>query len=933
MNMNHIEFVQNKILTLCISGLLAFVTNVVKAGSVTVAISDVTSCGAASPGDKNFPIVSVSVNNPNGGGQGTETITAMAFTPSNTNNADVVSAKLFYTATSNGFAITTQLGSTDNNLADGISFSGFSQAMAKGATYYFFLAYEISATATSCNRVDATQVAGNITWSSGPTVTYNQNSTVSAFIPGYTCSWLGGTSTDWGTASNWYDNYIPGLITDVYIPSGATFQPTISGDDAEAKNVYIQNGANLTVVASAANATLDCYGSLTIDGTLTMNNCTGSPILLNPKYSDVAGSANTGTSISGSGTIALTGTTTYAGFDCSYSSTGAVVTQQRNVAIKWFANSMGVGGGTWVQNGYNLTTYDYALTSGEKQFQGTGTFEVNTSTPTLWSSSYVFVHQTGKTYFNCTDDANAAYGGPFDSDTLYNVDVKNVTTRTSHLGTGLASPRIQGNFDFLTNAGTSVAHMHATALVDGFFRIGSGCTFDGTASANWTLWLGGDWINNGVYTAEGVNTSHVNLSGTADQRVQGSTSTTFRNFYVNKPSGTAYLDINTQSTRFLELDAGPFNLNGYTYTLTSGAGTASSSTYMPRTSGYIISERTDNTSQVIWNIGQTAVHTFHFGTSGGTYIPFKFDRTAGSGNVTLSTYPTAAANTPLPTTPTAVTHVYNSSGSDNSANTLDRFWQITAAGFTANLWFFYANAEIPSNGEDSLRAQRWSGAPGWEVAGASQKASATNNWVYVPGVTTFSPWTLARNSSPLPVKFSFFKGNCDQGKTFLKWQTVSEINNDVFVIEKSLNGKDFVAYGKLKGAGNTNITKDYSFIDRIKADALVYYRIKQIDYDGAFTYSEIVSINPCETEDKTILLVWPNPSKGILQFNYNTVKGEKFSQLEVVNSLGQVESIQSLENDNEIIEGSLNIEQLKKGIYVLRLTINDQTVSQRFIKE
>src|SRR5205085_4478887 len=99
-----------------------------------------------------------------------------------------------------------------------------------------------------------------------------------------------------------------------------------------------------------------------------------------------------------------------------------------------------------------------------------------------------------------------------------------------------------------------------------------------------------------------------------------------------------------------------------------------------------------------WNMASTTgAHVFPFGTAGGSYIPYTLNLTAGTiGNVTVSTYPTAVNNTPYPTTPTNVTHVRNSSGVDNSLNTVDRFWEVnrTGASGTVTMTFVATAAEV-----------------------------------------------------------------------------------------------------------------------------------------------------------------------------------------------------------------------------------------------
>lgn len=77
----------------------------------------------------------------------------------------------------------------------------------------------------------------------------------------------------------------------------------------------------------------------------------------------------------------------------------------------------------------------------------------------------------------------------------------------------------------------------------------------------------------------------------------------------------------------------------------------------------------------------------------------------------------------------------------------------------------------------------------------------------------------------------------------LTWSTISETDNSLFVIEKSLNGLTFEGIGTLMGAGNSQGAKKYSFLD-IKAGAgKLYYRLKQVDFDGSYQYSAVLDLN------------------------------------------------------------------------------------------
>lgn len=82
--------------------------------------------------------------------------------------------------------------------------------------------------------------------------------------------------------------------------------------------------------------------------------------------------------------------------------------------------------------------------------------------------------------------------------------------------------------------------------------------------------------------------------------------------------------------------------------------------------------------------------------------------------------------------------------------------------------------------------------------------------------------------------------------TMLTWSTINETDNSLFIIEKSPDGAKFEAIGNLVGAGNSQVPKKYSFLDIKAGSGKLYYRLKQVDYDGAFQYTEVLDINKTE---------------------------------------------------------------------------------------
>ena len=184
--------------------------------------------------------------------------------------------------------------------------------------------------------------------------------------------------------------------------------------------------------------------------------------------------------------------------------------------------------------------------------------------------------------------------------------------------------------------------------------------------------------------------------------------------------------------------------------------------------------------------------------------------------------------------------------------------------------------------------------------------------------------------NPLPVELTFFKGKTSGNTNTLSWQTASEINNSQFEIERSTDGKTFEEIGKVNGNGNNVLVADYEFEDRNPA-ALTYYRLRQVDFDGRFEYSDIVSIGR-RTSDASAVSVFPNPTTDVLNVSYFSEMEEELT-ITIVDITGRVVySENSMLNDgaNKL---ELNCNILEKGTYFLNLQSNNVSQSKFFVKQ
>ncbi|MBL0341000.1 MAG: T9SS type A sorting domain-containing protein [Bacteroidetes bacterium] len=292
------------------------------------------------------------------------------------------------------------------------------------------------------------------------------------------------------------------------------------------------------------------------------------------------------------------------------------------------------------------------------------------------------------------------------------------------------------------------------------------------------------------------------------------------------------------------------NTGGYTLQLLNGA-------IITRNSGYIRSEVEDGTGAVKWNITTNGSFVVPFGYNSTEFIPFTYQPVAGSsGDVVLATYHSAADNTPYPPT---VSHVRDLTGADNSVNTVDRYWRIeVSGGATSNLTFSFTNAE--RSGIVNPRAQLWEPVSlGWFPPTGVQ-SNPTANTTLASTLTALNTWwTLSSALTPLPVELLSFNAIAESKIVRLDWTTASEINNDFFTVERSADGETFNVVTEVDGAGTSSIVHDYRAYDKTPLYGINYYRIKQTDFDGNATWSEVKKI---KFVSNSTVSVYPNPIIG-----------------------------------------------------------------------
>ena len=197
--------------------------------------------------------------------------------------------------------------------------------------------------------------------------------------------------------------------------------------------------------------------------------------------------------------------------------------------------------------------------------------------------------------------------------------------------------------------------------------------------------------------------------------------------------------------------------------------------------------------------------------------------------------------------------------------------------------------------------------------------------VYVGAITFGSGHAQgAASYSTLPVNLSSFTAVCKKTNIKLSWSTASEINNQIFTIEKSENGIIWQQVAVVKGNLTSTSLKNYSYTDVANEWSSIFYRLKQTDINGSFKYANTINVKRCEKELDDNLTVYPNPSTGIFSLNFNNNTAQSCI-IEVVNSTGKiVYRYTGFKKD-------LNLSNQLPGVYYVRVHLNDKVLTNKLI--
>ncbi|OQA98084.1 MAG: Serine protease EspC precursor [Bacteroidetes bacterium ADurb.Bin217] len=639
-----------------------------------------------------------------------------------------------------------------------------------------------------------------------------------------------------------------------------------------AANTYTSatNIAAGTLKLGAAGVISDA-SAVTVTGTLDMNT-----------YSETVGSiAGAGIidNVAGGGTPTLS----CGGNNTSTTFSGVIKNSSGSLALTK------IGTGTLTLSGANLYTGITTISNGIIKLGSTTALGSDAAGTTI--STGAALDLNGITYMNnesltisgtgysssgviCNSNASAAlFPGAISLSAASTITAGNQIT---------LSGTISNNQHFTKNGSNSLIFTSNTISVNNL-DIAAGTIVGGTSTIN----IYGDFTSSGTFTP---NTNTVNFVGSGLQTIAG---VTFYNITINNASGA------TLSANAI--------VNG-TITLTNGIVTTNAFTIDLGTNGTIVEIAINPTSYVTGTVKATRslMQTIsnNFGGIGVEITENNFDNNS-----------------------TVVTRVTGTSCTGIEGNeSITRYFTIepvTDAGLDATLEFSYFDHEIVGHSEANLMIYKSTDSRvTWSPVVTSRDAAL--NTLTVTGITSFSDWTASDGvNAPLPIELISFNAVNTENGNMLSWSTATETDNDFFTIEYSANGIDWEILQYVQGAGNSRVVNHYQVFDFVTSSPIHYYRLKQTDFNGDYSYSQIIIVYNT-LQQKSIYI---ENKKDEIIIHYKDEYKDSIKNIALMTYDGKI-----IYSSNQNFSG-ININQLAQGIYILQILLQNQKITEKIIIE
>jgi len=633
--------------------------------------------------------------------------------------------------------------------------------------------------------------------------------------------------------------------------------------------------------------------------------------------------------------------------------------------------------GTFVINGlvnsvapYNVVIKSSSPNTGVITVGNGGIIDLAASASSTTTKGFIptATWQTGSTLVVDSLGGSGATGwGAGSSQHFYNINYQ-TTTSTGNFGWGFVNDTVGGNFN-VTATGTGRLQVFGgssgTLIINGNLNISGSSNFTITGTST-----------GGTYDTVNVN-GNVNVNTTGNFSIsrgsQGGTGTSIFNFAGNvsitagtmqnsntTPNGAKFRFVKNGSQSF-KLVPSTVNGNALPIEVAIGSNVNLLSPVNVTTlylNGGIITSSASNPLVMGWWSGSALTPGTVSSTAPGSYVNGPMSFLVAAIGATSKTYPigkggiyrplTLSLSQSAATLSTYTAEMFNvAPTANNFPSTLDKVSTIRnyvisegsgGSAFTAGAVTLSYDADDGVTDMANLRVAQGPAAGGgtWVDLGGTGSANTTGTILSTNAftdLTTNTVFTLADNSggsNVLPVELNSFSASINSVGVELTWSTATEVNNAGFEVQKMVNGSwtdlDFVS-----GDGNSNSAKSYSYIDKGALCGTYQYRLKQIDNDGTYKFSQVVEVNSLDQPLSYKIGNYPNPFNPATTIRFELPENT-FVSISVYNMLGQkVATIVNQKMEKGIHEYSFNASSLASGVYIYQLNAGSKVLTQKML--
>ena len=414
------------------------------------------------------------------------------------------------------------------------------------------------------------------------------------------------------------------------------------------------------------------------------------------------------------------------------------------------------------------------------------------------------------------------------------------------------------------------------------------------------------WINDGIFDAGGSVITFTGNSATNLSTIEGNSSTEFYKLVLNKSANDVELKQDISIVKSLELANSSLILNNNDLSLNTSAVITNANPQH-----YIETNNLGTVKQTITN-GGGAIYP----VGNGSYTPLSIQNNGTSDEISVRVQ----------------NQLYTGGTTGNIVTTeaINRSWIIeenTIGGSNLDVTFSWNDTEELTNFDRNNCFVAAFQAGNWQN-NSSQTASGSNPYQITQiGITQLSVFGIVSNAAALPVELLYFTGEKITEGVLLTWETATELNNKGFEVQvkrPSNFGLEWKTLDFVNGNGTTQVSHQYESLDKTPEIGVNYYRLKQIDFDETFSYTDIVAVE--YTDAKTLgFNVYPNPATDYLTIEANT-HTEIIHNIELYNITGQLVRQQAIDNKTSVL---FDIHDLPNGTYIIRI---NQIVNKKIIK-